>query len=106
MFGDYVVFEVEDDGCGMSVEMIICIFDFFFMIKFIGCGFGFVVVFGIVCVYCGVFFVCSIFGKGMIFIFVFFLVEGVVIVLVKLLMFVFMYIDKVEGMILIVDDEF
>jgi CheY-like chemotaxis protein len=62
--GDYVVLEVEDDGCGMSVETISRIFDPFFTTKFTGRGLGLAAVLGIVRAHRGAFFVRSTLGKG------------------------------------------
>lgn len=52
--GVFVFFDVVDDGLGLMFEVIVNMFDFFFLIKENGCGFGFLMVFGIVKVYEGV----------------------------------------------------
>jgi signal transduction histidine kinase/CheY-like chemotaxis protein len=46
--GTYVFLDVEDDGCGMGVEMQQKVFDPFFSTKFAGRGLGLATVFGIV----------------------------------------------------------
>ncbi len=62
--GDYILLEVEDDGCGMSAETITRIFDPFFTTKFTGRGLGLAAVLGIVRAHRGAFFVRSVLGKG------------------------------------------
>ncbi len=46
--GDYSVMEIEDNGCGMSREVLSRIFEPFFTTKFIGKGMGLAAVLGIV----------------------------------------------------------
>ncbi|MFT3781330.1 MAG: transporter substrate-binding domain-containing protein [Nibricoccus sp.] len=62
--GDYISFEVTDDGCGMSDETLARIFDPFFTTKFTGRGLGLAAVLGIVRVHAGAFFVQSTLGQG------------------------------------------
>ena len=62
--GDYVILEVEDDGCGMSPQTVSRIFDPFFTTKFTGRGLGLAAVLGIVRAHRGAFFVRSTLGKG------------------------------------------
>jgi len=62
--GEYVVFEVNDNGCGMSEETMARIFDPFFTTKFAGRGLGLAAVLGIVRSHRGAFFVQSTLGLG------------------------------------------
>jgi len=62
--GEYVAFDVTDDGCGMSAETMARIFDPFFTTKFAGRGLGLAAVLGIVRSHRGAFFVQSILGNG------------------------------------------
>jgi two-component system cell cycle sensor histidine kinase/response regulator CckA len=103
--GDYVVLEVEDDGCGMSAETITRIFDPFFTTKFTGRGLGLAAVLGIVRAHRGAFFVRSTFGKGTTFTLALPPAEGAATAPVKPPTLAFTHTDKAEGTILIVDDE-
>ena len=62
--GEYVVFEVQDEGSGMSEETLARIFDPFFTTKFAGRGLGLAAVLGIVRAHKGAFFVQSSLGHG------------------------------------------
>ena len=62
--GEYMVFEVQDEGCGMSEETLTRIFDPFFTTKFTGRGLGLAAVLGIVRAHQGAFFVHSTLGHG------------------------------------------
>jgi len=62
--GGFVVVMVSDDGFGIEVDVFSCIFEFFFMIKVGGIGFGFVVSIGIVEVYGGMLIVYFEVGCG------------------------------------------
>jgi PAS domain S-box-containing protein len=62
--GEYVAFDVSDDGCGMSAETMARIFDPFFTTKFAGRGLGLAAVLGIVRSHRGAFFVQSTLGHG------------------------------------------
>lgn len=62
--GDYVYFEVSDNGCGMNQETVDKIFDPFFTTKFIGRGLGLAAVIGIVRGHQGAIRVYSEVGKG------------------------------------------
>ena len=62
--GEYVAFEVKDDGCGMSSDTLTRIFDPFFTTKFAGRGLGLAAVLGIVRTHHGAFFVQSALGNG------------------------------------------
>jgi len=62
--GEYMAFEVQDEGCGMSEETLTRIFDPFFTTKFAGRGLGLAAVLGIVRAHQGAFFVRSSLGQG------------------------------------------
>lgn len=62
--GPYVFFEVTDDGCGMSPEVLARIFDPFFTTKAAGRGLGMSVVQRIVRTHCGGIQVRSVLGEG------------------------------------------
>ncbi|MBF0171340.1 MAG: PAS domain S-box protein, partial [Nitrospinae bacterium] len=62
--GDYVAVAVEDDGCGMSQEILDRIFDPFFTTKFTGRGLGLAAILGIVQMTKGYLGVRSTPGKG------------------------------------------
>lgn len=62
--GEYIAFEVQDDGCGMSDDTLKRIFDPFFTTKFTGRGLGLAAVLGIVRAHKGAFFVESQLGRG------------------------------------------
>ena len=62
--GEYMVFEVQDEGCGMSEDTLSRIFDPFFTTKFAGRGLGLAAVLGIVRAHQGAFFVHSTLGRG------------------------------------------
>jgi len=62
--GNYLVFEVCDNGCGMSKETISRLFDPFFTTKFAGRGLGMSAVLGIIRAHHGALFVDSEIGKG------------------------------------------
>ena len=62
--GEYIAFEVHDEGCGMSEETLTRIFDPFFTTKFAGRGLGLAAVLGIVRAHHGAFFVHSSLGQG------------------------------------------
>jgi len=65
--GEFVSFEVQDDGCGMNADTLARIFDPFFTTKFAGRGLGLAAVLGIVRAHKGAFFVQSTVGKGSVF---------------------------------------
>lgn len=50
---DSLCFSVSDNGLGMDLVILVCLGEFFFIIKIIGIGFGLVVVKVVVCVYQG-----------------------------------------------------
>jgi two-component system, cell cycle sensor histidine kinase and response regulator CckA len=62
--GEYVAFEIEDNGCGMSAETLARIFDPFFTTKFTGRGLGLAAVVGVVRAHRGALFVKSSLGRG------------------------------------------
>jgi CheY-like chemotaxis protein len=62
--GDYVTIEVEDDGAGMSQDTMTRIFDPFFTTKFTGRGLGLAAVVGVVRTHRGALFLRSAFGHG------------------------------------------
>lgn len=67
MEGDGIEFLVEDNGCGMLEEMLVWLFELFFMMCVEGIGLGLVIVCGVVCVYGGGIEVSFSFGQGMCF---------------------------------------
>jgi two-component system cell cycle sensor histidine kinase/response regulator CckA len=103
--GDYIILEVEDDGCGMSAETITRIFDPFFTTKFTGRGLGLAAVLGIVRAHRGAFFVRSTLGKGTTFTLALPPATGAVATQVKPVALTFSPAEKADGTILIVDDE-
>ncbi len=62
--GEYIAFEVQDEGCGMSEDTLKRIFDPFFTTKFTGRGLGLAAVLGIVRAHKGAFLVESKLGHG------------------------------------------
>lgn len=62
--GNYVYFEVTDNGCGMTAETLSRIFEPFFTTKFTGRGLGLAAVLGIVRSHCGALKVNSTPGQG------------------------------------------
>jgi PAS domain S-box len=62
--GEYVFFEVRDNGCGMGVDTLAKIFDPFFTTKFTGRGLGLAAVLGIVRAHAGALHVRSDLGLG------------------------------------------
>jgi two-component system cell cycle sensor histidine kinase/response regulator CckA len=103
--GDYVILEVEDDGCGMSAETITRIFDPFFTTKFTGRGLGLAAVLGIVRAHRGAFFVRSTLGKGTTFTLALPPATNLTPAQVRPVALTFTPPEKAEGTILIVDDE-
>jgi PAS domain S-box-containing protein len=103
--GDYVILEVEDNGCGMSAETITRIFDPFFTTKFTGRGLGLAAVLGIVRAHRGAFFVRSTLGKGTTFTLALPPATGVAVTQIKPVALTFSAVEKASGTILIVDDE-
>jgi PAS domain S-box-containing protein len=103
--GDYVILEVEDDGCGMSAETITRIFDPFFTTKFTGRGLGLAAVLGIVRAHRGAFFVRSTLGKGTTFTLALPPSATLAPAALKPLPALSALAPKAEGTILVVDDE-
>ncbi|MBS0201737.1 MAG: PAS domain S-box protein [Planctomycetes bacterium] len=65
--GEYAIFEVEDNGCGMNEETLARIFDPFYSTKFTGRGLGLAAVLGIVRGHRGSIQVCSTPNDGTVF---------------------------------------
>lgn len=64
----FVCILVDDNGCGMLVEMLKCVFELFFMIKLVGwgIGFGFFIVYLCILKFDGCVLIESCFGEGMV----------------------------------------
>jgi PAS domain S-box-containing protein len=103
--GDYIILDVEDNGCGMSAETITRIFDPFFTTKFTGRGLGLAAVLGIVRAHRGAFFVRSTLGKGTTFTLALPPATNLAPLQVRPVALTFTSTEKADGTILIVDDE-